>query len=120
MLEAEKRDDDELEKDNSFLDKQVLVATIDLIPFFADFANYLVNDIMPEDLSFQQKKKFLHDVRKYFWDESYLFSLYADNLIRRCVMEVEMSSILEACYFSPIGGHLGGACTVQKVLQYGY
>ncbi|PHU04858.1 Exocyst complex component EXO84A [Capsicum chinense] len=59
------------------------------------FANYLVSDIIPEDLNFQQRKKFLHDVKNYFWDEPYLFRWSTDNTIRRCVLKVEMLNILQ-------------------------
>nr|GEY58699.1 reverse transcriptase domain-containing protein [Tanacetum cinerariifolium] len=36
----------------------------------------------------QQKKKFFKDARHYFWDDSYLFRTYADQIIRRCVAVV--------------------------------
>lgn len=51
----------ELEIDDTFLEEQVLAKSQDLIPWFADFAYYLVSNVVPEDLSFQQRKKFMHD-----------------------------------------------------------
>ena len=69
-----------------------------MIPWFADFANYLASDIVPSDLSFHQRKKFMYDVKKFFWDEPYLYRSCADGLIRRCVPECEMLSELEACH----------------------
>ncbi|XP_049378025.1 uncharacterized protein LOC125842747 [Solanum stenotomum] len=99
---------------------EVLAATLDLIPWFANFPNYLVSELMPEDLTFQQRKKFLHDVSKYFWDEPYLYRVYADNIISRCVPEAKMLSILEACHSSPVGGHHVGTRTAHKVFQSGY
>ena len=39
----------------------------------------------------------MHDVKKFFWDEPYLYRSCADGLIRCCVPEVEMLSVLEAC-----------------------
>ncbi|XP_069155015.1 uncharacterized protein [Solanum lycopersicum] len=44
----------------------------------------------------------------------------ADGLIRRCVPEVEMLSVLEACHSSPVGGHHTGIRTAHKILQCGY
>jgi len=82
-LEAEKKEGCELEINDAFPDEQVLAATLDLIPWFADFANFLVSDLMPEGLTFQQRKRFLHDVGKYFLDEPYLYRVCADNIIRR-------------------------------------
>ncbi|XP_069150303.1 uncharacterized protein [Solanum lycopersicum] len=43
-----------------------------------------------------------------------------DGLIRRCVPEVEMLSVLEACHSSPVGGHHSGIRTAHKILQCGY
>ncbi|XP_049356741.1 uncharacterized protein LOC125821367 [Solanum verrucosum] len=108
-------------KDRKGCENQVvLAATFDLIPWFADFANFVVSDLMPEGLAYQQRKRFLHDVAKYFWDEPYLYKVCDDNIIKRCVPEAEMLHILEACHFSPVGGHHGGAQIAHKILQCGY
>ena len=42
-----------LEIDDSFLEEQILKDSQDLIPWFADYVNYLASDIVLEDLSFQ-------------------------------------------------------------------
>ena len=47
---------DKIDIDETFPDKHVLAASQDLIPWFADFANYLASDIVPSDLSFHQRK----------------------------------------------------------------
>ena len=49
---------DRAEINDAFPDEQVLAASHDLIPWFADFANYLASDIVPPYLSFHQRKKF--------------------------------------------------------------
>lgn len=53
-LENEGKRLDEIEIDDSYLDKQVLAATLDLVSWYADFANYLDSDVILEDLSFHQ------------------------------------------------------------------
>ncbi len=79
---------------DTFPDEHVFAASQDLIPpWFADFANNLASDIVPSDLSFHQRKNFMHDVKKFFWDEPYLHKSCADGLIRRCVPKVEMPII---------------------------
>ena len=35
------------------------------LPWYVDFANYLVSRLLPPDLSYQQKKRFLYDIRSY-------------------------------------------------------
>ena len=50
------------EIDETFPDEHVLATSHDLIPWFADFANYLANDIVPSDLPFHKRKKFMHVV----------------------------------------------------------
>ena len=82
--------------------------------------NYLASDIVPPDLSFHQRKKFMHDVKKFFWDGTYLYRICADGFIWRCVPEVEMLSVLEACHSSPVGGHHSSIRTAYKILQCGY
>ena len=53
---------DKTDIDDTFLDEHVLAASQDLILWFADFANYLASDIVPSDLSFHQRKKFMYDM----------------------------------------------------------
>ena len=108
---------DNTDIDDTFPDEHVLAASQDLIPWFA---NYLASDIVPSDLSFNQRKKFMYDVKKFFWDKTYLYRSCADRLIRRCVPECEMLSVLEACHSSPVGGHHSGIRTAHKILQCGY
>ncbi|XP_049394646.1 uncharacterized protein LOC125858920 [Solanum stenotomum] len=70
---------------DEFPDEQVLAASPDLIPWFTDFANYLASDLVLLDFSFHQRRKFMHDLKKFFWDEPYLFRICVDGIIRRCV-----------------------------------
>ena len=43
----------------------------------------------------------MHNLTKFFWDNPYLYRSCVDGIIRRCVPEVEMLTVLEACYSSP-------------------
>lgn len=105
----------------TFPDEQLFeVSQSHVVPWFADFANYLASGILPPAFTSQQKKKFLHDVRQYFWEDPYLFKQCADQMIRRCVPEQEMEDILHHCHSSPCGGHFGGNRTASKVLQCGF
>ncbi|XP_070040253.1 uncharacterized protein [Nicotiana tomentosiformis] len=43
-----------------------------------------------------------------------------DNMIRRCIPEIDQASILKACRALPYGGHFGGVRTTAKVLESGF
>ena len=43
-----------------------------------------------------------------------------DGILRRCVSEIEVPSILAACHDSACGGHFAGLLTGQRVLRAGY
>ena len=72
------------------------------------------------DLTPYQKKKFLHDVRCYLWDDPILFKRCSDQVIRRCIPEEEIHDILLHCHSSLYGGHFGATRTAAKVLQSGF
>ena len=73
----------------AFPDKQLFACEIKL-PWYADIVNNLACKVLPPDLTYHQRKKFLHDVKYYLWDEPLLFKRCLDQIIRRCVPEEEM------------------------------
>nr|GEU49463.1 reverse transcriptase domain-containing protein [Tanacetum cinerariifolium] len=58
-------------------------------PLFSHFANYHAGNFIVKGMSSQQKNKFFKDVKLYFWDDPFLFKIYADQVIRRCVHSQE-------------------------------
>ncbi|GKD76346.1 reverse transcriptase domain-containing protein [Tanacetum coccineum] len=88
--------------------------------WFADLANYLVADIIPKGMTYQQKNKFFSDLKHYFWEEPYLFKVCSNGMIRRCVSGLETRTILDQCYHGPTGGHYGPSVTAKKVLDSGF
>ncbi|GJV66550.1 reverse transcriptase domain-containing protein [Tanacetum coccineum] len=89
-------------------------------PWFADFANYHAGNFVVKGMSSQQKNKFFKDVKHYFWDDPYLFKIYVDQVIRRCVHGQEAIDILKACHNGPTGGHHGPNYTAKKVFDSGF
>ena len=49
-----------------------------------------------------------------------LFKRRIDGILRRCVSEIEVPSILATCHKSACGGYFSGLLTCQKVLRAGY
>nr|GEW49881.1 reverse transcriptase domain-containing protein [Tanacetum cinerariifolium] len=83
-------------------------------PWFADIENFHAGNFIKKGLTSQQKKKFFKDVKHYFWDDPYLFRIYADQIIRHCVHGQEAFEILKACHEGPTGGHHGDNLTAKK------
>ncbi|KAJ9544205.1 hypothetical protein OSB04_023912 [Centaurea solstitialis] len=106
--------------DDSLPGDQLLSVSSSVTPWYADFVNYLVCGIVPYDFNSHQRKKFLHDVKFYFWDDPHLYRSCSDSIIRRCVPLEETDSILAHCHTLPCGGHAGSEKTVAKVLQSGF
>nr|GFA71126.1 hypothetical protein [Tanacetum cinerariifolium] len=71
-------------------------------------------------MSSQQKSKFFKDVKHYFWDDPYLFKIYADQVIRRGISGQEAIEILKACHSGLTGGHHGPNYTARKVFDSGF
>ena len=90
------------------------------LPWYADFANYLVAGTLPPDMTYQQRKKFKSDVKHYFWEEPFLFKVGVDGIFRRCVPHEEVQSILYHCHSSSYGGHASSSKTAAKVLHAGF
>nr|GEX26636.1 reverse transcriptase domain-containing protein [Tanacetum cinerariifolium] len=89
-------------------------------PWFADFANYHAGNFVVKRMSSQQKNKFFKDVKHYFWNDPFLFKIYADQVIRRCVHSQEAVDILKAWHNRPTGGHHGLNYTAKKVFDFGF
>ncbi|RDX79033.1 Retrovirus-related Pol polyprotein from transposon 17.6, partial [Mucuna pruriens] len=83
---------------DEFLDEQLLHIQTST-PWFADISNY-------------------SDAKYYLWDDPYLWRLYSDKVIRRCILDTEINSVLQFYHSTPGGGHHGSTRTARKVLDY--
>ena len=105
---------------DAFPDENLFLIQKNELPWFAHIVNYLVSRKMPYEWTSQQKKKFLSDVRFYYWEDLELFFKGQDQLLRKCVPEEEQFKILEFCHDRPRGGHYASKTTAQKVLESGF
>ncbi|GJT10979.1 reverse transcriptase domain-containing protein [Tanacetum coccineum] len=81
-IENDKSSDDNDVDDNFPRETLMEINTKDE-PWFADFANHLVADIIPKEMTYQQKNKFFSNLKHYFWEEPYLFKVCYDGVTFR-------------------------------------
>ncbi|KAJ9556565.1 hypothetical protein OSB04_011179 [Centaurea solstitialis] len=105
---------------DSLPDDQLLVVSCNDSPWYADIVNFLACGVEPHGLNSNQRKKFFHDVKYYFWDDPFLYRSCVDSVICRRVPSKEPESILAHCHDLPCGGHAGTGKTVAKVLHSGF
>ncbi|XP_073224888.1 uncharacterized protein [Cicer arietinum] len=91
-LEKVEEDEDIRPIRDQFADEHIF--GIVMAPWFADFANFKVGEAIPSDFTYQQRKKFIHYVNFYVWDETFLYKREVDGLLRRCVLEEEQENVL--------------------------
>ena len=112
---------DDVSVNDEFPDKKLFaIEEKRAVPWFTDYVNYLVAKVIPLEFNYQKKKRFFAHLKHYYWEEPILYRHCADQVIRRCVPEDEMRSILDHCHTLPCGGHFGGQRTAAKVLQSGF
>ncbi|RDY05281.1 Retrovirus-related Pol polyprotein from transposon 17.6, partial [Mucuna pruriens] len=88
-------------------------------PWFVDICNYVATSQFPLKASRFYKEKIRRDAKHYIWDDPYLWRLCSDKVIRRCVPDAEIKSVLQFCHSAPGGGHHGSTRTANKVLDCG-
>ena len=85
-------------------------------PWYADIVNYLVTGKIPPQWTSQQKRKFLVDIKKYYFDDPYLFKYCPDQLMRRCVSNDDQIGVLTFCHSEACGGHFSARKMADKIL----
>ncbi|KAI4346290.1 hypothetical protein L6164_013355 [Bauhinia variegata] len=73
-------------------------------PWYTDYVNYLTCHKLPPEATYQQRKKFLSEVRFYFWDNPTLYRRCSDHMIRRCVPEEDFEPSLRAAIRAAMQG----------------
>ena len=85
-----------------------------LTSWYANIANYLTTNRIPSHWSNIDKKKFFSNVRYFSWKYPCL-SIFPDQVVRRCVPDDEVKSIV--CHSQACGGHFSSRKTTIKILQ---
>ncbi|RDX91876.1 hypothetical protein CR513_26076, partial [Mucuna pruriens] len=99
-------------------DEQLLLLN-KITPWFVDIC-FIVASQLPPETSLLYKEKLKSDAKYYIWDDPYLWRLYIDRVIRRCIPNSQIISVLQFCHAAFRGGHYGSTRTARKVLDYGF
>jgi hypothetical protein len=102
---------------NDYLRDDMLYKVASVNPWYADIINFMVAGYVPPG---ENKRKLIQESRLHLWDDPYLFRVYSDGLLRRCVPTKEGIKIIERCHSSPYGGHYGAFRTHAKIWQCGF
>ena len=73
-------------------------------PWYANIVNFVVAGYVPLG---ENKRMLIYESCLHIWDESYLYRVCSDGLLRRYVPAKEGIKIIERCHSSPYGGHYG-------------
>ncbi|RDY14409.1 Retrovirus-related Pol polyprotein from transposon 17.6, partial [Mucuna pruriens] len=87
------REEDLMPIRDQFLDEQQLHIKTST-PWFVDICNYVVTSQFPPEASRIYKEKLQSDAKYYMWDDPYLWRLCSDQVIRRCIPNTEINSVL--------------------------
>ncbi|RDX83127.1 putative mitochondrial protein, partial [Mucuna pruriens] len=104
---------------DKFLQEQLLHITTPT-PWFADICNFVAASQFLLGASRLYRERLQNDAKYYIWDDPYLWRLCNDQVIRRCIPDAEINSVLHFCYTAPEGGHYGSTRTTRKVLDCGF
>ena len=61
-------------------EKCALTAVEKYYPWYADIVNYLAANVEPDNFTDYNKKRFLREIRRYYWDEPYLCKHCSDGI----------------------------------------
>ncbi|XP_074337226.1 uncharacterized protein LOC141674415 [Apium graveolens] len=103
--------------DDSFPDDHLFTDATQTL-WYADFANFCVSGSHPPELTYQQRNRFYHDAKQYFWDDPFLYRKCADGIFRKCVLEFEVNDILRHRHSLSCGGHHGPSKTAVKGIDF--
>ena len=102
---------------NDFLRDDMLLKVMDSNPWYANIINYMVAGYVPPG---ENRKKLQVKSRRHLWDDPYLYHVYSDGLLRRCMPTAKGLQIIDRCHVALYGGHYRVFRTQAKIWQCGF
>ena len=116
ILPAESGDDSRI--DDTFPDEAIMSVSVvgpKLLPWFADLVNYMGSRYIREDYDLNMRKKLISEPKHFLWDDLFMFKVYIDGVLWRCIDYDQVTSVLEMCHNEACGGHFSADKTTRKV-----
>jgi hypothetical protein len=86
---------------------------------FTEIVQFLSTGMAPSEYTIIEKKQLVVRAAEFSLIAGQLYKMGPDEILRRCVMEVEIPLILAESHEGITGGHYAGKETMQKVLRAG-
>ena len=100
-------------------DSQLFVVDV-ITDQYSEIIQYLTNQEFPTEFRAAEKRKLIEQCAPFSMIGSVLYKLGKDGVLRRCIFDSEVDSILEGCHSDVCGGHFAGDSTARKVLMAGF
>ena len=94
--------------------------SINKMSWYTNIVNYLAICEMPCDWSSQDRKKFLTEVKSFYWDEPYMFKYCSNQFLKKCILDDEVSRVIQFCHSEACSGYFSSKKTAAKILQCGF
>jgi len=99
---------------DNFPDEHLMhLHSLHVTPWFVEIVNFIVAFIVPTHAFRSQIDKLKSDAKYYVWDDPYFWRFGSDQVIRRCVPDHEIQSILQFSHGTPTSGHFGPQRTLE-------
>lgn len=105
--------------DDRLIDESLFLVTA-RPAWYSRIIEFLTTQQLPVDLSKDERQKIRINSRHFVVLGNRLYRRGLDGVLRRCLMEDEVPSILYAYHDSACGGHFSGQLIGQKILRAGY
>ena len=87
---------------------------------YKEIIQYLTNQEILTEFTAARKRNFIEQCAPFTMIGSVLYKQGRDGVMRRCIFESEVASILEGCHLDVCGGHFARDSTARKVLLAGF